>query len=144
MPMQRALDSILSLLHMQPSSDARFSPVAHPHRAALGLYHRLRLCPCPVCSSLPAHFVAGLSNIMRDGHFLKTSCGSPNYAAPEVGLLCCFCCAVRLLRSTVRRVVLCVCMLFNALMLRSLPLLCGRCASRAFVGWLQLMHKPTS
>ncbi|CAH1437601.1 unnamed protein product [Lactuca virosa] len=28
------------------------------------------------------HF--GLSNIMRDGHFLKTSCGSPNYAAPEV------------------------------------------------------------
>ncbi|KAF7145340.1 hypothetical protein RHSIM_Rhsim04G0117100 [Rhododendron simsii] len=26
----------------------------------------------------------GLSNIMRDGHFLKTSCGSLNYAAPEV------------------------------------------------------------
>lgn len=26
----------------------------------------------------------GLSNIMYDGHFLKTSCGSPNYAAPEV------------------------------------------------------------
>ncbi|CAH1426422.1 unnamed protein product [Lactuca virosa] len=26
----------------------------------------------------------GLSNIMRDGHFLKKSCGSPNYAAPEV------------------------------------------------------------
>ncbi|KAK4395936.1 SNF1-related protein kinase catalytic subunit alpha KIN10, partial [Sesamum angolense] len=25
----------------------------------------------------------GLSNIMRDGHFLRTSCGSPNYAAPE-------------------------------------------------------------
>jgi 5'-AMP-activated protein kinase catalytic alpha subunit len=26
----------------------------------------------------------GLSNLMRDGDYFKTSCGSPNYAAPEV------------------------------------------------------------
>ena len=26
----------------------------------------------------------GLSNLMKDGKFLKTSCGSPNYASPEI------------------------------------------------------------
>ncbi len=26
----------------------------------------------------------GLSNLMKDGKFLKSSCGSPNYAAPEI------------------------------------------------------------
>lgn len=29
----------------------------------------------------------GFSNVMYDGHFFKTNCGSPNYAAPEVQFL---------------------------------------------------------
>ncbi|RXG68235.1 5'-AMP-activated protein kinase catalytic subunit alpha-2 [Armadillidium vulgare] len=32
---------------------------------------------------------SGLSNIMVDGEFLRTSCGSPNYAAPEVDIWSC-------------------------------------------------------
>lgn len=41
----------------------------------------------------------GLSNVMRDGHFLKTSCGSPNYAAPEASPL--------ILRNEVKRLQIC-------------------------------------
>jgi len=26
----------------------------------------------------------GLSNVLRDGRFLQTDCGSPKYAAPEI------------------------------------------------------------
>lgn len=48
-------------------------------RFASSFYNELDyVCPRPQIADF------GLSNIMRDGHFLKTSCGSPNYAAPEV------------------------------------------------------------
>ena len=31
----------------------------------------------------------GLANFLEDGNFLDTSCGSPNYAAPEVDVWSC-------------------------------------------------------
>ena len=35
-------------------------------------------------NDIPLFCFIGLSNMMTDGEFLRTSCGSPNYAAPEV------------------------------------------------------------
>lgn len=50
--------------------------VAHrdikPENLLVGQRNNLKLCDF------------GLSNFLRDGDFLKTSCGSPNYASPEV------------------------------------------------------------
>lgn len=40
-------------------------------------------CPWEILSGSFCAF-SGLSNMMSDGEFLRTSCGSPNYAAPEV------------------------------------------------------------
>jgi len=40
-------------------------------------------CPWEILSGEFCAF-SGLSNMMSDGEFLRTSCGSPNYAAPEV------------------------------------------------------------
>jgi len=54
---------------------------------SLSLTHSLLLSLLSLSLSLLSpqlHVDFGLSNIMRDGDFLKTSCGSPNYAAPEV------------------------------------------------------------
>ncbi|PVU88677.1 hypothetical protein BB560_006353 [Smittium megazygosporum] len=52
--------------------------VEYSHRR--GIVHSLLLDPFD--NVKVADF--GLSNIIKDGEFLKTSCGSPNYAAPEV------------------------------------------------------------
>jgi len=37
-----------------------------------------------ICDKMFFYENVGLSNMMMDGEFLRTSCGSPNYAAPEV------------------------------------------------------------
>ncbi len=44
----------------------------------------------------------GLSNLMKDGEFLSSSCGSPNYAAPEVV-------SGKLYAGTVMHMYVCVC-----------------------------------
>ncbi|PON37289.1 Tyrosine-protein kinase [Parasponia andersonii] len=56
------------------------SGVEYCHRNMV-VHRDLNLLLDSKCTVKIADF--GLSYIMRDGHFLKTSCGSPNYAAPE-------------------------------------------------------------
>ena len=46
-------------------------------------YNDFYFCPWEILSGEFCAF-SGLSNMMSDGEFLRTSCGSPNYAAPEV------------------------------------------------------------
>jgi 5'-AMP-activated protein kinase catalytic alpha subunit len=65
------------------------SALAYCH--SLGVVHR-DLKPENLLMSLDGSIKIadfGLANLMQDGEFLRTSCGSPNYAAPEVisGLL---------------------------------------------------------
>ncbi len=54
----------------------------HRHRLCIAI-SSLRIC-CWTSNLNVKIGDFGLSNIMTDGDFLKTSCGSPNYAAPEV------------------------------------------------------------
>jgi len=58
-------------------------PAKRALRAALGAEW--------ISCTLPQVKIAdfGLSNMIKDGAFLKTSCGSPNYAAPEVNCVTC-------------------------------------------------------
>ncbi len=72
-----ALDSVRPPLHAAtqlppPPRKKKKKPNPQPENLLLDADNNIKL----------ADF--GLSNIMKDGDFLRTSCGSPNYAAPEV------------------------------------------------------------
>ena len=78
--------ALLSIVTNSRSSTATSSPKSAYtlllQRLMIELYYHLSLLLDHALNVKIADF--GLSNVMRDGDFLKTSCGSPNYAAPEV------------------------------------------------------------
>ena len=72
-----------------------FLGIPVPRRVWAVSSHDASTVPCHVRKNKPENLLLdaennlkiadfGLSNTMRDGDFLRTSCGSPNYAAPEV------------------------------------------------------------